>query len=121
MRTNPPTFLAERRQQGILPVGQHKRQGGQDGGVQNPQDGEDEGPVDGAVPRREAAHLGYDTAADVNHRPCRIKPSLSRHSPSRRTGLSSPDSPMNRGTADRLMPSRTLKAETGANNPSPKS
>lgn len=52
------TLLGVRRQQGVLPVGQDEGQRGQDGGVQNPQQGQDVGPVDRAVPRGEAAHLG---------------------------------------------------------------
>ena len=40
------TILGIWRQQGILSVGEDERQRGQDGGIQNAQDGQDVGPVD---------------------------------------------------------------------------
>lgn len=46
------------RQQGVLPVGQDEGQRGQDGVVQDAQQRQDVGPVDGAVTWREAAYLG---------------------------------------------------------------
>lgn len=51
------TFFGVRRQEGVLPVGEDKRQRGQDGGVQNSQHRQDVGPVNGAVTWGEAAHL----------------------------------------------------------------
>lgn len=51
------TFFGIRRQEGVLPVGEDKRQRGQDGRVQNSQYRQDVGPVNGAVTWGEAAHL----------------------------------------------------------------